>query len=267
MSPDGAYRLEDLLALVSEDELRSIGERLNCRDTIASIRDALLEGDNLAQLLESLNDDQAEYLTSLAAGVPPILTPEDAQSDDFQVLVESGLAFILNLGFQPRVYVPLEVQQYLYEEGAQADPDIRLLLLELPEETLVRLRSIYLAGGEPEDSEELQADDQFDSVMPLARAMERRSVLRETYQGLPQAAKEVLGWTCEHSGPLSGEEVHDLSEDAAQYYDERAGLVVEQLLRFGLLVSLKLKHAGEIFVVPRSLRPTLLSLIDMEMTG
>jgi len=261
LSPDAAYRIEELLALLPEEALGFLADRLDCRDTIAGLRDALAANqDVVARHLATLSDEAGDLLLSLANIVPPVVP--DEISDNLHLLLNSGLLLAVEIQLEPRLYVPLEIQEYLFQKRGQADPDLRLLLRALSDEEVRRLESLYNSAPETEEPDE---DNETDRVIELATSMERRSTLREIYHNLPATAQEVLGWTCEHSGPLSSDEVDDLARDAAAYHGERAGVAVAQLLRFGLLMSHQLEESGEVLVVPRSLRPTLLNLVDLRL--
>jgi len=276
LSPDGAYRLEELLALLPDTELKRLAESLDCRDNIAAIRTTLLVPSDpehgLAARIGRLNDDQQTVLRQLAGVLPPPAPEQVDESSPLIPLLEQGLLFALDMGLQARLYVPLEVQRLLSEERQQADPDLRLLLLATPDDEIERLEGIYLVEEDEDEGDEDEGDDLDEDLLltrvgRLAQAMESRSTLREIYQSLPDAAQEVLGWTCEHCGPLSADEVEHLAKDATGFHGERAGVALGQLMRFGLLMSLNLDESGEVFVVPRSLRPVVLDLIDMNLSA
>jgi hypothetical protein len=301
MSPDAAYRLEEILALLSEHDLNKLAEAWETRDSIPAVRDAMLGPDgHILERIEALSDDDRIALRQLVSVLPPVAPSEEEPDEAVERLRAAGLVFVLTIQHQARLYVPLEVQIEVARDHVLADPDLRLLLMHLGEEELARLESFYCVGNdddddddEEDDEEEAQAreaarakaaraksvrgaadDEEEDDdgvadlqrICRLADAMERPSTLRAVYKTLPAAATEILGWTCEHSGPLGADEVHDLVDDATAFHSERVGAALGQLQRFGLLMSVTLDEAGDVYLVPRSLRPAVLDIIENNLT-
>jgi hypothetical protein len=265
MSPDAVYRLEELLAMVPESSLGSLGRFLECRATISDLRDALIgQTGGALTLIEGLDPDTRSTLQHLAS-VVPMSAPASAEetSPELRGLIERGLAYLIAIQDNARVHVPLEIQQILHARERLSDPDLRVMLAALEDEDLDRFEDIY----GPEPAAEDQPHDPNDRACRIAEAMETLSTLREIYHSLPEAAREVLGWTCEHSGPIGTSEVTALANDAERHHKERLGVAVGQLLRVGLLMTHELDESGDVYLVPRSLRSLILSLVDYELTS
>ncbi|MBN1947836.1 MAG: hypothetical protein JW797_19375 [Bradymonadales bacterium] len=264
MSADSAYRLEDLLALTTEEQLGKLAGRLECRPTLSELRDAILRREGAEPVwLIALDEEVLGILHSLVAVLPMAVEDLEGLAQPLEVLVGAGLAYVLEIQEEKRIYVPLEVQLELHERQPQPDPDLRVLLVNAEEDTLGRLEGIFLEA----ESEEEISDSPMERVCRLASAMETPSTLREIHDGLPATAREVLGWTCEHGGPIRSDELEQLTRDAAEYHQEKPEVAIGQLLRFGLLISHEPGQTGEIYLVPRSLRPILSSFHIADLTA
>lgn len=269
MSPDGAYRLEDLLAMLPEDVLSSLAQELECRDTIAEVRRTILgRKAELETCLSEMDNEQFEALYQLAASVPPLIPEEGSVEPALEQLFSKHWVFALELQQETRLYLPLELQMAVNNRRGLFDPDLRILLMSLDGDALSRLEDVYVSpeAEELEDSDDEFTDD-LERICRLAEHMESPATLRELYQSLSPTAQEILGWTCEHGGPLGLAEVEVLASEAAQFHSEKGGAAIRQLTRFGLLLPEELDQAGDVLVVPRSLRRIILSVVDNILTG